>query len=107
MSEQIPLTSDAVADLPHPDDGTREIAANLAYKRLAIVNVVFLGTPQCGDGQWVLVDAGVIGLTGLIESAAEERFGAARGRHGLPKTDLAAPQMRIDPRIFLDVAALA
>jgi len=76
MSEQIPLTSDAVADLPHPDDGTREIAPDLAYKRLAIVNVVFFGARQCGDRQWVLVDAGVSGLTGLIESAAEERFGA-------------------------------
>ena len=76
MSEQIPLTSDAVADLPHPDDGTREIAADLAYKRLAFVNVVFFGAPQCGDRQWVLVDSGVNGLTWLIESAAEERFGA-------------------------------
>lgn len=76
MSEQIPLTPDAVADLPHPDDGTREIAADLAYKRLAIVNVVFFGTPQCGDRQWVLIDSGVNGLTWLIESAAEERFGA-------------------------------
>ncbi len=75
MSEQIPLTSDAVADLPHPDDGTREIAADLAYKRLAIVNVVFFGTPQCGDRQWVLIDSGVNGLAWLIESAAEERFG--------------------------------
>jgi len=51
MSEQIPLTSDAVADLPHPDDGTREISADLAYKRLAIVNVVFSGAPQCGTSQ--------------------------------------------------------
>jgi len=46
MSEQIPLTSDAVADLPHPDDGTREISADLAYKRLAIVNVTFFGARQ-------------------------------------------------------------
>jgi glyoxylase-like metal-dependent hydrolase (beta-lactamase superfamily II) len=76
MSHQIPITSDAIADLPHPDDATREIAADLAYKRLAMVNVVFYGLPKCGDRKWVLIDAGLTGLTGLIESAAEERFGA-------------------------------
>jgi len=75
MAHQIPVTPDAVADLPHPDDGTREIAVDLAYKRMAMVNVVLFGMPQCGDRQWVLVDAGVVGLTSLIDSAAEERFG--------------------------------
>ncbi|MDQ3624040.1 MAG: MBL fold metallo-hydrolase [Verrucomicrobiota bacterium] len=76
MSQQIPLTPEAIADLPHPDDGTTEIARDLAYRRLAMVNVVFHGTPRAGDRQWVLIDAGVMGLTGRIESAAEERFGA-------------------------------
>ncbi|RPI57307.1 MAG: MBL fold metallo-hydrolase [Acidobacteria bacterium] len=54
------------------DDGTHEIASDVAYKRLAVVNVVFLGFPVSSD--WVLVDAGVHGSTTLIASAAEERF---------------------------------
>ena len=53
MAQQVPLTSDAVADLPHPDDGTTEIFSDLAYRRLALVNVVFFGHPQCGDREWV------------------------------------------------------
>jgi len=76
MSEQIPLTPESIADLAHPDDGTREIAGDLAYRRLALVNVVFFGTPGCGDRQWVLIDAGLAGLGGRIEATAEERFGA-------------------------------
>ena len=76
MSEQVPVSSDAIVDLPHPDDGTHEIAHDLAYRRLAMVNVIFYGTPGCGDRQWVLIDAGVTGLTGRIDDAAEERFGA-------------------------------
>jgi glyoxylase-like metal-dependent hydrolase (beta-lactamase superfamily II) len=75
MAEQIPLTPEAVADLPHPDDGTTEIAPDLAYRRLAMVNVVFFGVPGCGDRRWVLVDAGVPGMSGRIERAAAERFG--------------------------------
>ena len=75
MAQQIPLTPGTIADLPHPDDGTHEIAADLAYRRLAMVNVVFYGTPGCEDRNWVLIDAGVPGLTRLIEQAAEERFG--------------------------------
>jgi glyoxylase-like metal-dependent hydrolase (beta-lactamase superfamily II) len=51
------------------------IAPDLAYRRLALVNVVFLGRPGAGDRQWTLIDAGVPGLGGLIESAASERFG--------------------------------
>jgi glyoxylase-like metal-dependent hydrolase (beta-lactamase superfamily II) len=75
MAHQIPLTPESIADLPHPDDGTREVASDLAYRRLALVNVAFFGPPHCGDRQWVLIDAGVTGLAGRIERAAEERFG--------------------------------
>lgn len=74
-THQIPLTPESIADVAHPDDGTTQIAPDLAYRRLAMVNVVFFGMPGCGDRQWVLVDAGVKGLTGRIEKAAEERFG--------------------------------
>ncbi len=33
------------------------------------------GKPGADDREWVLIDAGVIGTTGLITGAAEERFG--------------------------------
>jgi hypothetical protein len=50
MSEQIPLTEDSRADDPeidrHNDDSTQEIADDLAYKCLAIVNVVSLVRPM-------------------------------------------------------------
>ncbi|PLU73394.1 MBL fold metallo-hydrolase, partial [Sinorhizobium medicae] len=62
---QIPLGPSAVADKPQSDaardDGTQEIARDLAYRRLAIVNVIFFGEPGCGDRGWVLIDAGVVG----------------------------------------------
>jgi len=45
MSEQIPLTEHSRADDPDidrdNDDSTHEIADDIAYKRLAIVNVIF------------------------------------------------------------------
>jgi len=75
MASQIELSEEAIANLPHPDDGTMEVAPDLAYRRLAMVNVVFYGTRGAGDRQWVLIDTGVTGLAGRIESAAEERFG--------------------------------
>jgi len=79
MSRQIPLDAgdragntrlDAIRD-----DGTHEVTPDLAFKRLAIVNVLFWGNPSADDCQWVLVDAGVPGTAGLIAGAAEERFG--------------------------------
>lgn len=79
MAEQIPLDPAGRADDPHRDaerdDKTHEIAHDLAYRRLAIVNVVFYGRPGAGDRGWVLIDAGVVGTTGLITTAAAERFG--------------------------------
>src|SRR4051794_33894317 len=75
MASQIELSEEAIANLPHPDDGTMEVTPDLAYRRLAMVNVVFYGTRGGGDRSWVLIDTGVTGLTGRIESAAEERFG--------------------------------
>ena len=75
MSHQIPLTPESIADLPHPNDGTHEIAPDLAYVRLAMVNVVLVGRPGSGDRSWILIDTGVPGLAGRIEKAAGERFG--------------------------------
>ena len=79
MAQQIPLDPGQRADDPKRDDarddGTRQIADDLAYRRLGIVNVVFFGRSGAGDRGWVLIDAGVMGTTALITEAAEERFG--------------------------------
>ncbi len=73
MAQQIPMTQSDIAGEPQ-DDGTIEVAPDLAYLRLAIVNAVFFGVP--GERHWVLVDTGVIGMAGRIRRAAAERFGA-------------------------------
>src|SRR4029078_5197737 len=79
MSEKIPLHEHSRADDPEidrdNDDSTHEIADDLAYKRLAIVNVVFVGKSNPGDREWVLIDAGLPGFAGAIKHAATERFG--------------------------------
>lgn len=75
MSQQIPIEQNALTQPPRTDDGTNQIAPDLAYRRLGIVNVVFYGAPDAGDRNWVLIDAGVMGTGDLIESAAAERFG--------------------------------
>lgn len=79
-NERIELDKNLRADDPtadhNRDDGTHEIAPDLAYKRLGIVNVMFWGVPGCGDGKWVLIDTGILGLSaGKIEKTAKERFG--------------------------------
>jgi glyoxylase-like metal-dependent hydrolase (beta-lactamase superfamily II) len=78
--QQVPIDPRARADNPAADaardDGAREVAPDLAYRRLAIVNVAFYGQPGAGDGSWVLIDAGVFGTMRLITGAAESRFGA-------------------------------
>ncbi len=74
MREQVPVDSSARADIE--DDGSvHEVATDLAYQRLAIVNVVYYGAPGAGTGQWVLIDAGVMGTATLIHDAVERRFG--------------------------------
>jgi glyoxylase-like metal-dependent hydrolase (beta-lactamase superfamily II) len=40
-----------------------------------IVNLYFVGEPGAGDGEWVLVDAGMPGSAAAIAAAAAERFG--------------------------------
>ena len=74
MGPQVPLSRDAVVRTPG-GERAREVAPGLAYRRLGIVNVVFLGPRDAGDRGWVLVDAGLPGTAGPIEAAAGERFG--------------------------------
>lgn len=80
MSQQIPVDSGARADDPERDvsrdDGTHEITPDLAYRRLGIVNVVFVGLPKARDRGWALIDAGILGTKSLIKAAAEARFGS-------------------------------
>ncbi|HZH98837.1 MAG TPA: MBL fold metallo-hydrolase [Fimbriimonadaceae bacterium] len=77
--DQIPLSENARAFSDQIDkergDGTHELTHDLAYKRLVMVNVMYYGRPQCGDREWVLIDAALPGTAGAIASAAEERFG--------------------------------
>ncbi len=81
MTQQISLDANArVYDLPGDavgHDEAHEVCPDLAYQRLAIVNVVFFGRPGAGNREWVLIDAGVMGTAGLIRRAAEARFGPA------------------------------
>ena len=78
MEHSIPLDPHGRADNPEQDaardDGTHEVAPDMAYKRLMLVNIAFYGMPHAGDRKWVLIDAAVPGTKALIERAAE-RFG--------------------------------
>ena len=38
-----------------------QVAPDLSYQRLLLVNVVYYGHPGAGPGRWVLIDAGVTG----------------------------------------------
>lgn len=51
----------------------QEIAKDLWYHTIQIVNICFIGSPD-SDG-WVLVDAGMPGSAEAIIAAAEKRFG--------------------------------
>ncbi len=79
MAEQIPLDENAratdVRTNAEQDDNTQEIAPDIAYKRLAVVNVVYVGAPGAGDRKWVLIDTGIPGFAGAIARAAGKRFG--------------------------------
>ena len=77
MAQQIEVDPDAVAGFPVPDEATHQVADDIAYRRLAIVNVVFLGPPKTGAGSWVLVDAGLTGTAGAITRTATTRSGDA------------------------------
>ncbi len=77
MAQQVPvdpagLIAHAEAEAPA---GVHEILPDLGYRRLGIVNVVFVGPAGAGDREWVLVDAGLPGTAGLIRRAAAARFG--------------------------------
>jgi len=72
MTEHIAFDDTAIADIAS-EGPTQTTAADIAYQRLLIVNVIFIGAP--GTAKWVLVDAGVPGSASFIKRAANERFG--------------------------------
>jgi glyoxylase-like metal-dependent hydrolase (beta-lactamase superfamily II) len=75
MTQQIPVEDQALYGFEVPDEAVWELAPDLAYRRLAMVNVMFHGRP---GGAWVLIDAGLPGTAGMIARSAEARFGAGR-----------------------------
>jgi glyoxylase-like metal-dependent hydrolase (beta-lactamase superfamily II) len=77
MSKQVPVDSSAVVN-GIEDDGVHQIAADIAYKRLGMVNVVFSGRPASAPGmtgEWALIDAGLPATAGMISDAAEAHSG--------------------------------
>nr|WP_244593658.1 MBL fold metallo-hydrolase [Methylopila sp. Yamaguchi] len=69
--------SDRAVVAADTSEAAQEIAAELAYKRLLMVNVVFIGPRHAADRGWTMVDAGLAGTAGAIRRAAAERFGPA------------------------------
>jgi len=80
---QIPLSDNTSADKPSDDrqrdDRTRQIADDIAYRQILLANIVFVGFPNAGDDNWVLIDAGLPASATDIKSAARARF-AGTGR---------------------------
>ena len=73
MAQQIPIDPDARAGVDIQDEHVTEVVDDVACKRLAMVNVVYVG----GQGRpWVLIDTGLPGTAGMIARSADARFGA-------------------------------
>jgi glyoxylase-like metal-dependent hydrolase (beta-lactamase superfamily II) len=81
MTSQVRVDSSAIAERL-PEGAVQEILPDLAYRRLAIVNVIFAGL----EDSWVLIDAGVLGSAGFIRSAAESRYGPGARPSGIMLT---------------------
>src|SRR5947209_7210458 len=79
MSKQLRVGAEAEAPLVVPKqryERIRQVAPDVASKRLLMVNVIFVGGLEAKDREWVLVDAGLPGTAGVIGRAAAQRFGA-------------------------------
>ncbi|TFL19040.1 MBL fold metallo-hydrolase [Jannaschia formosa] len=73
VGRQVAVPSEARASIG--EGPAHEVVPGLAYRRLGIVNLAFLGARGAGDRGWVLVDAGLPVSAGAITRAAEARFG--------------------------------
>ena len=85
MEEQVPVGPSARAG-GSADGGAQVVRSDLAYQRLAIVNVVYYGVRGAAPGEWVLIDTGVMGMAGAIRAAVEARFGADARPHAIVLT---------------------
>src|SRR4051794_36107407 len=78
---QIPLSETAIADRPEADqvrnDKTRQIGSDLAYRQIAIVNVMFFGVSGAGDNGWLLIDTGMPGGGFRPPVCRKARFGGS------------------------------
>jgi len=72
MAQQIPVDDQATTGIEIPDEAVVEISPDLAYRRLALVNIVLFGQPK--SREWVLVDAGLPATAGMIAHSAAARF---------------------------------
>jgi len=75
MAQQIAVSPELAEGFPDVEKAIRPISPDLAYRRLAIVNVVFFGEARARDREWTLVDAGIPGSAAAIAKAAAQRFG--------------------------------
>ncbi|MBN8925174.1 MAG: MBL fold metallo-hydrolase [Rhodospirillales bacterium 69-11] len=75
MAQQVEVDDSAVAGVVIPEESTHELLSDVAYRRLALVNIVFVGQRLTGARNWVLVDAGLRGTAGVIGRVAATRFG--------------------------------
>lgn len=71
MSEHIQIDDQSIADVS-TEGSLHEVSPDLAYQRLGIVNIAYVGAP---GGEWVLVDAGIPATKMFMTKAIEERFG--------------------------------
>lgn len=74
MAHQIPLDASSVigTDTGH---GVIQVRPDVAYLRLTLVNVVFIGPAGAGDRGWVMIDTGLPDTAAMIMAAAAHRFG--------------------------------
>ena len=71
------MDASAETGIEIPEEAVLEIVPDVAYRRLALVNIVLVGQPS--GREWVLIDAGLPGTGGIIARMAESRFpGAGR-----------------------------
>jgi glyoxylase-like metal-dependent hydrolase (beta-lactamase superfamily II) len=77
-AQQIPVDEAAVARESESAGAAHEVAPDVAYQRLAISNVAFVGAQGASD--WVLIDAGPMGAATAITAAARARYGDAPPR---------------------------
>ncbi len=70
MGKHIRVPDEAIADL-ETDGSVHGVTSNVAYQRLGIVNVAYIGDART----WVLCDAGIPGTKRFMTRAVEDRFG--------------------------------